>query len=282
MENGFFLDLLSKGSPLAVAMAIGYWLSERSKTKRDLSYYFGFIIIGVSFFLLVIITVFQLLDYYPEQTNAFISFLLWVFSLRNTIIATVLTLLVIAYRSFLKWRAEREKREFSFHLDKIVKNRVFSSNGIIFLKEARNYPPFLGNYRSVLSPKMERIFTDHFEASDFKQDNSEVIRGGLIYTGRSGDTPESVAEKVYGNKKFASKIPYFKFSNGSKFKIPFVDTNETRNLSSNEIEATYSKASVNYIEHALKELIDQNNLIESEAMPLLRIVYDAAKKCKSK
>ena len=175
-------------------------------------------------------------------------------------------------------------KEFSSHVDELMRGKNLSGLGVIFLNKIRIAPPFLGIEHSqyVLSPNLERVFTEHFSAKELKKANEGIFRGGKTYIGRHGDTPKSVAKKIYGNVKFASKVPYFTFSNGSYYKLPFIDTNESRSLSSEKIADIYSKADENCIKEAIKEMANQFNVPEDEMSWLIETIYKVAQMTKSR
>jgi hypothetical protein len=151
------------------------------------------------------------------------------------------------------------------------------------LNKIKAAPPFLGIEHSqyVLSPETEKVLIEHFTAIDFKKENQGIIRGRKSYRAIKGDDPKKVAKKVYGKTKFASRIGIFSFSNGSYYTLPYIDISETLNLSPEYITDQYSKAEYVYIQPMLKELIGQYNLIDAEALSLIEMVYEAAKRTRS-
>ena len=167
-------------------------------------------------------------------------------------------------------------------LDEATKGKNVSGLGIIFLNKIKTTPPFLGidHKEYFLSQNLERQFTEHFSAKDFIKENEEIILGGKRYVGRYGDTLEMIAKRYYGNEKYASYLPFFIIANGTHYRIPFIDTNESCRMSSEEIEKIYFKADEANMKSVIEEMVGKHNLPEDEIMFLMELIYEAAKEAR--
>ena len=270
-------------------MIIGYLLTRGEKRKFIL-YYLGVTMIALGFIGATLITTLVIWVDFPKQAEILLSILLWVFSLRNIAVVISVVFLVFFYRSVTRWFANKNTRNFANHMNKITRNRVFSSTGMIFLEKCKKYPPFLGIVYNhpILSAEQESVITEYFRANDFVNKNKNVICGGGTYVVQPGDTWQSISKSKYKRKKFAkqlqesnSKIKYLRAA--MVLALPRIDISELLGMNTDQIENKYRLAedTSGNARNTIVAITGFYSLINEEALILLRAVYDAAQLTKN-
>jgi hypothetical protein len=177
---------------------------------------------------------------------------------------------------------------YSKNLDRTTKGKRFSGPGMIFLKSAKVFPPFLGIPHSspVLPLEHEKMLTEYFEAVEFLAKNKSRIRGGGTFQARQGDNWEIAAEREYGDRRFAQHLMAAnkgflseRLPTGSHFARPYIDVTETLGVSSEYLQVKYdiSDGKRGFMHKTLSFLWNDLHLTQEEALPLLSLVYEAAK-----
>lgn len=164
---------------------------------------------------------------------------------------------------------------FSFHLDEITKGKDIRGVGLGFLSDIKSTPPFLGvrHDKPIISKHDEQILTEFFLAQIYMENNRDAIRGGT-YQMRHGDGRKLIAKKVYGDEKYARWVDdRLTYPNGSWLELPYLNLN-----SPDDSEFIKRKISMSRNTKQIISLLLSYNLVEDEAIPLLRIIYDAAQK----
>lgn len=176
-------------------------------------------------------------------------------------------------------------QKFSYFLNEITMAQTLSGVELGFISKVKAKPPFLGliHLLPVILPEHERIITEYFLANEFIKVNKHLILTGGRHTVKSGETLEKIAENHYKDKKFSGNIEARNGINDSRLTpgmviyLPYIDTEKTRNLSSEYIEHKYSFAEWKKISVVLALITRQHNLIESETFKLINWIYQAAK-----
>lgn len=137
-------------------------------------------------------------------------------------------------------RVRKPYKVFSRHLDAMTKGKKISSPAMVFLKRVRIAPPFLGELHSdpVLSPEHEKELTEYFQAWEFVTKHKALI----LFKGEDEYISESLG------------------------------------VSTDYIELQYLISQGKRVKKTLDFLLNSLHLQYSEALELVKIVYDAAQK----
>jgi hypothetical protein len=164
---------------------------------------------------------------------------------------------------------------FSFHLDERTKDITISGNGLGFLHEIKTAPPFLGlrHDTPIISKSDEQTLTEFFRAQTYMEKNRDAIRGGP-YQIRHGDNRKLIAKKVYGDEKYEALVEErLTYPNGTWLELPYLNLN-----SPDHPEFIKRQISISGDNELVVSLLQSYHLVKDEAIPLLRMVYDAALK----
>jgi hypothetical protein len=174
-------------------------------------------------------------------------------------------------------------RSFVSNLNKLLKDKTFSSPAMAFISKVRISPPFLGisHTEPVLLPEHEKELTEYFQAIEFMAKNKDSIKGGNAYQCREEENEKDVAQKEYGNEKFAGQILNanpggFPFSTGQMINLPRIDVSEKLGVSTGQLDVFYSISQGQRVRKTLDFLLNDLHLQHDEALPLVHAVYIAA------
>lgn len=171
-------------------------------------------------------------------------------------------------------------KKFSSNLEKIKKERIrtgWKITGISlgFLERIKAAPPFLGlnHDRPTISVEDEAELTEFFQASIYMEQYRDHIHGGE-HRIVSGDNRQSIAEKVYGDGRYDYYVKErHVYPIGSILKLPYLNTQRPDHP--NDVER---KMLISRDLDKINSMLNRYNLTSDEAIPVLRMVYDAAQR----
>jgi hypothetical protein len=176
-------------------------------------------------------------------------------------------------------------KRFSLNLEKIKEERIkagweITGIGLNFLDRVKATPPFLGLHhdKPIISASDERTLTEFFLASIYIEKYREVIKGGRNYIVRDEENDrKAIAKAVYGHEKYEVYVPALhSYISGMVLTLPYINLDRPDHPDEIERIVTISKDTENII-----SLLEPHNLVRREAIPLLRIIYDAAQKTRN-
>ena len=177
----------------------------------------------------------------------------------------------------------KDIRRFSANLDKDLEGKEISSPAMIFIKNIKDTPPFLGEtYQNPVLPlEHERAATEYFQAVDFFKQNIHLIKGGGTYTCKENETEKEIAEKIYGDKKFSQLIIEtnpggYPFRTGEVINLPRIDISGKTLSQEIELMDFIYHDKHNALKKMLGYLTNERYLTHKEALPLIEWVYRAA------
>ena len=171
-------------------------------------------------------------------------------------------------------------RRFSAHLEKIKKERIrngweVTGLALRFLNEIKSAPPFLGlrHEKPIISTSDEQTLTEFFLAQKYMEENRDVIKGGR-YIIRTGDNPELIAQQKYGHERYAVYVPHLHvYPNGTPLDLPYLNIDRP-----DHPDDVKRKRSISRDLETIISLSKSYNLTRDDAIPVLRLVYDAAQR----
>jgi hypothetical protein len=164
-----------------------------------------------------------------------------------------------------------------------MKKSSFSGRGVIFLKDIKKAPPFLGIKFSkpVIQLEYEKVLTEYFMALDFFNKYGNSIKGGDTYQMRGEKTWEELSEKIYGSSKFVSYILSENSAisppqRGTIIRLPRVDISGTTGLTPELIEHKHGILKSDAVSKTLVELTNKFNLVWDETLSLVTLIWRVA------
>jgi hypothetical protein len=177
----------------------------------------------------------------------------------------------------------KDIRRFSANLDKELEGKEISSPAMIFIKNIKGAPPFLGEtYENPVLPlEHERVITEYFQAADFFKQKIHFIKGGGTYTCEDNETEKEIAEKMYGDKKFSQLIIDANpggnpLRTGIVINLPRIDISGKSLSQEIELMDFIYHDKHNALKKTLGYLTNELYLTHKEALPLIEWVYRAA------
>jgi hypothetical protein len=164
---------------------------------------------------------------------------------------------------------------FSFHLDERTKDITISGLGLGFLNQIKSAPPFLGlqHEHPIISRSDEQALTEFFQAQIYVERNRNFIRGGN-YLLTDGDNHKLIAKKVYGHEKYEAWVEeHTEYPSGTWIELPYLNLNTP-----DHPDFIKQQISISENIEQVASLLQSYRLVKDEALPLLRMIYDAAQK----
>jgi|WetSurMetagenome_2_1015567.scaffolds.fasta_scaffold41435_3 hypothetical protein len=175
---------------------------------------------------------------------------------------------------------------FSQYLDAIMEpvRKDISGTGLRFLNALKKSPPFLDSVPDVriLSVQQEQVLMEFFHALEFVEQYRDNFRGGSLYTVKEGEDLESIAQTIYGDSKYKEGIQDanpigHRLLTGMVIELPLID------IAHPELPSSFLKSQVlkaeedDKLRSVFASIRDEQGLLGNEVMPLLKLVYKAAR-----